>query len=65
MSTAGLRAWAPYPGQHHDVFRTGLHGLVICRNGVPSLTHNGGARPPQAMVGRARSEDPFSGRGQT
>ena len=54
MSTAGLRAWAPYPGQRHDVFRTGLHGLVICRDGVPSLTHNGGARPPQAMVGRAR-----------
>jgi hypothetical protein len=26
---------------------TGLDGLVVCRNGVPSLTHNGGARPPR------------------
>ena len=47
---------APYPGPRHDVFRTGLHGLVICRDGVPSLTHNGGARPSQAVVGGARSE---------
>lgn len=54
-----------YPGQRHDVFRAGLHGLVICRNGVPSLTLNGGARPPQAMLGRARSEGRFSGRGST
>jgi hypothetical protein len=37
---------------------TGLHSLVICRNGVPVLTHHGGGRPPRGDDDRSTSRRP-------
>ena len=60
MGTAGSRAWARHVLANATTRSNWPHGLVICRNGVPVLTHHGGGRPPPGdgrpkQVQKARS----------